>query len=97
MGMIKAIGTTRVTCGDCGKRTEYDVSSMVFKSKNSTATDAEEYMASAEIECSFCHSKIPYHLTARYILPDGPVKFSCSIIGATADPLDMTHLRPQES
>ena len=93
--MIKANGTTRVTCGDCGKRTEYDVSSMIFKSKNSIAADAKEYEASAEIECSFCHSKIPYRLTARYILPDGPVKFSCSIIGATADPLDMTHLKPQ--
>ena len=94
--MIKANGITTVTCGDCSKCTEYDVSSMVFKKMNSAATDAEEYEASAQIECSFCHSKIPYTLTARYILPDGPIKFSCSMIGATADPRDITRLRPQE-
>ena len=94
--MIKASGTTRIKCGDCGKRTEYDVSSMLFKRKNSTAADAAEYEASAEIECSSCHSKIPYHLTARYILPDGPAIFSCSIIGGTADPLDMPRIKLQE-
>lgn len=94
--MIKAIGITRVTCGNCGKCTDYDVSSMAFKEKNSATTYAEEYEALAEIECAFCHSKIPYKLAARRPSPGGPIQLSRSFVGATADPHDITRLRLHE-
>ncbi|HRR41757.1 MAG TPA: hypothetical protein P5244_11045 [Syntrophales bacterium] len=93
MGNIKATGTTRITCGDCGKSTEFDISSMDFRKKDSTSIDAEEFEASADIKCSFCQSGIPYHLTARRNLPDGPVNFSCSKVGATSDPTDVINFR----
>lgn len=93
MRNIKATGTTRIQCGDCGRHTEYDISSMVFKLQNSSSAEAEVFEAFADILCSFCKSRIPYHLTARRHLPDGPVIFSCDVVGASSDPMDVIKFR----
>lgn len=97
MMAFRATGTTTIKCGDCNRSTEYDISLMDFRKRNISSVDATEFEASADIKCSFCQSRIPYHLTARCHLPDGSVTFRCSIIGATADPLDLFKFKPQES